>query len=126
MLSDAVRLIHCPRCQGSEVHLVRPPTAWDSVLLPEPTLCHSCASILRKRMVFAQLATRIALDSQSAKCRPRDDRHRANPCSGPVQVAFTPNGEAAYVLNELSNNVCVINTAELLSDTWKRAERIFG
>jgi DNA-binding response OmpR family regulator len=63
MLSDAVRLIHCSRCLGSQVHLVRPPTAWDSVLLPEPTLCHSCAAVLRKRMVFTQLATRIALGS---------------------------------------------------------------
>jgi DNA-binding response OmpR family regulator len=61
MLSDAVRLIHCPRCQGSEVHLVRPPSAWESVLLIEPTLCHTCATILRKRMVFTQLASRIAL-----------------------------------------------------------------
>ena len=36
MLSDAVRLVSCPLCLGSEVHLSRPHTEGDSVMLPAP------------------------------------------------------------------------------------------
>jgi DNA-binding response OmpR family regulator len=60
MLSDAVRLVHCPRCLGSDVHLSRPPTAWDSVLLPPPIRCRSCATRFHKRLALMQLPARIA------------------------------------------------------------------
>jgi CheY-like chemotaxis protein len=59
MQNDAVQLVHCPHCLGSDVHLSRPRTAWDSVLLPTPIRCRSCATRFYKRVQPAELLTPI-------------------------------------------------------------------
>ena len=60
MLSDAVRLVSCPLCLGSEVHLSRPHTEGDSVMLPAPMRCRSCAIRFYQRTALDQLRMRAA------------------------------------------------------------------
>jgi|SRR5580658_9837189 DNA-binding response OmpR family regulator len=61
MQSEAVRLVRCPRCLGSDVYLSRPQTDWDSVLLPVPLRCRSCAKRFYKRLDLTQLRMRTAI-----------------------------------------------------------------
>jgi DNA-binding response OmpR family regulator len=61
MQSDAIQLVHCPHCLGSDVHLSRPHTAWDSVLLPAPIRCRSCATRFYKRVQPTELLTPTTL-----------------------------------------------------------------
>jgi DNA-binding response OmpR family regulator len=61
MQSDAVQLVHCPICLGSDVHLSRPHTAWDSVVLPAPIRCRSCATRFYKRVQPTGLLTPTTL-----------------------------------------------------------------
>jgi DNA-binding response OmpR family regulator len=66
MQSDAVvQPVHCPRCLGSDVQLSRPHTEWDSVLLPAPIRCRSCATRFYKRVRPTQLLTAIGLSHGS-------------------------------------------------------------
>ena len=58
MRSGAAQLVHCPRCLGTDVDLSRPPTTWDSVLLPEPIRCRTCATRFYERLGLTQLRTR--------------------------------------------------------------------
>jgi FixJ family two-component response regulator len=88
MLSDAVRLVHCPRCLGSDIHLFRPLTAWDSVLLPAPILCHSCATRFHTRLDLTQLPARIAPG--------------VSPCSVPETFPIVePRASAVLVVDDL-------------------------
>jgi CheY-like chemotaxis protein len=56
---DAAQPVHCPRCLGTDVDLSRPHTAWDSVGLPAPIRCRTCATRFYKRLGLT-LGTRTA------------------------------------------------------------------
>ena len=60
MQSVAAQLVRCPRCLGTDVDLSRPHTAGDSVLLPAPLRCRSCATQFYKRTNPTQLNRRTA------------------------------------------------------------------
>ena len=60
MRSDSVQLVRCPRCLGSDIDLSRPPAAGDSVLLPAPIRCRTCATRFYKRVSPTQLHRRPA------------------------------------------------------------------
>ena len=61
MLSDPFQVVHCPRCLGADVHLSRPHTAWDSILLPAPIRCRTCATRLDKHVDLTELPARAAV-----------------------------------------------------------------
>ena len=63
MQSDAVPLVHCPRCLASDVRLSRQRDAWDLVmriLLATPLRCRKCAKRFYKRVGPAHLRPRTA------------------------------------------------------------------
>ena len=58
MRSDGAQMIHCPRCLGTDVDLSRPHTTWDSVRLPAPIRCRTCATRFYERPGLTQLRSR--------------------------------------------------------------------
>jgi DNA-binding response OmpR family regulator len=58
MRSAPAQLVHCPRCLGTDIDLSRPQTTWDSVLLPEPIRCRTCATRFYERLGPTQLQSR--------------------------------------------------------------------
>jgi DNA-binding response OmpR family regulator len=81
--SDAVQLVHCPRCLASDVRLSRQRKAWDPVmrmLLATPLHCRTCAKRFYRRVGPADLLPPTALD------RP----HRAVPEVLPIAEERAP------------------------------------
>jgi len=58
--SDAVQLVHCPRCRASEVHLSSPSDTCDGFLLTAPVRCRKCSARFDKRVGLARLYRRSA------------------------------------------------------------------